>query len=146
MGLPPSTNRVLLVWRARRRSGTARPPNFANPGPGGLEGTAAGRSLCPPEIFCLKILFRINCSLRSKLSAKPKLEEVETVVLDKIALALLIIGGLNWGSVGLFQFDLVAFACGGSASMISRIIYTVVGLSTVWCISVLFRDGAGKRD
>ena len=99
-----------------------------------------------PEIFCHKILFRINCSFRSKLSAKPKLEEVETVVLDKIALALLIIGGLNWGSVGLFQFDLVAFACGGSASMISRIIYTVVGLSAVWCISLLFRDGTGKRD
>ena len=57
------------------------------------------------------------------------------MIIDKIALALLIIGGLNWGSVGLFQFDLVAFACGGSASMISRIIYTVVGLSAVWCIS-----------
>ena len=50
------------------------------------------------------------------------------MIIDKIALALLIIGGLNWGSVGLFQFDLVAFACGGSASMISRIIYTIVGL------------------
>lgn len=54
------------------------------------------------------------------------------MIMDKIALTLLIIGGLNWGSVGLFQFDLVAFACGGSASMISRIIYTLVGLSAVW--------------
>ena len=53
------------------------------------------------------------------------------MIIDKIALALLIIGGLNWGSVGLFQFDLVAFACGGSASMISRIIYTIVDLSAV---------------
>ncbi len=61
-------------------------------------------------------------------------------MLDKIALILAIIGGLNWGSIGLFQFDLVAFICGGSGSLISRIIYTVVGLSAVWCISLLFRD------
>ena len=66
-------------------------------------------------------------------------------MIDKIALALLIIGGLNWGSVGLFQFDLVAFACGGSASMISRIVYTVVGLSAIWCISLLFRDTSDKK-
>lgn len=62
------------------------------------------------------------------------------MLMDKISLALLIIGGLNWGSVGLFQFDLVAFACGGSGSMISRVIYTLVGLSAVWCVSLLFRD------
>ena len=68
------------------------------------------------------------------------------MIIDKIALALLIIGGLNWGSVGLFQFDLVAFACGGSASMISRIIYTVVGLCAVWCISLLFRDMSDKKN
>ena len=61
-------------------------------------------------------------------------------MMDKIALTLLIIGGLNWGSVGLFQFDLVAFACGGSASMISRVIYTLVGLSAICCVSLLFRD------
>ena len=59
------------------------------------------------------------------------------MIMDKIALTLLIIGGLNWGSVGLFRFDLVAFACGGSGSMISRVIYTLVGLSAVWCISLL---------
>ena len=68
------------------------------------------------------------------------------MIIDKIALALLIIGGLNWGSVGLFQFDLVAFACGGSAIMISRIIYTIVGLSAVWCISLLFRDMSDKKN
>lgn len=66
------------------------------------------------------------------------------MVMDKIALTLLIIGGLNWGSVGLFQFDLVAFACGGSASMISRVIYTLVGLSAIWCVSLLFRDRDGR--
>ncbi len=61
------------------------------------------------------------------------------MLMDKIALSLLIIGGLNWGSVGLFRFDLVAFACGGSGSMISRVVYTLVGLSAVWCVSLLFR-------
>lgn len=68
------------------------------------------------------------------------------MVMDKIALTLLIIGGLNWGSVGLFQFDLVAFACGGSGSMVSRVIYTLVGLSAVWCISLLFRSGSAAGD
>ena len=55
-------------------------------------------------------------------------------MLDKIALTLLIIGGLNWGSIGIFQFDLVAFIGGGQNGVISRIIYTI------WCISLLFRD------
>ena len=62
------------------------------------------------------------------------------MVMDKIALTLLIIGGLNWGSVGLFKFDLVAFACFFFFFMLSRVIYTLVGLSAVWCISLLFRD------
>ena len=59
---------------------------------------------------------------------------------DKIALILLIVGGLNCGSVGLFSFDLVAWICGGQTSLISRVIYTVVGLSALWCISLLFRQ------
>ena len=62
------------------------------------------------------------------------------MIMDRIALGLLIIGGLNWGSVGLFRFDLVAFACGGSGSIISRIVYTLVALAGVWCISLLFRE------
>ncbi|MEE1282150.1 MAG: DUF378 domain-containing protein [Acutalibacteraceae bacterium] len=61
-------------------------------------------------------------------------------MLDRIALTLLIIGGINWGSVGIFQFDLVAWLCGGQTGMISRIIYTLVGLSALWCISLLFRE------
>ena len=60
--------------------------------------------------------------------------------MDKIALIIAIIGGLNWGSIGLFQFDLVAWICGGSGSLLARIIYTVVGLAAIWCISLLFRD------
>ena len=66
------------------------------------------------------------------------------MIIDRIALILTIIGGINWGCVGLFQFDLVAFACGGSASLISRIVYTLVGLSAVWCVSLLFRLGDSK--
>ncbi|MBQ4054938.1 MAG: DUF378 domain-containing protein [Clostridia bacterium] len=62
------------------------------------------------------------------------------MILDKIALALAVIGGLNWGSIGLFRFDIVAWIFGGQASLISRIIYTLVGLAALWCISLLFRS------
>ena len=61
-------------------------------------------------------------------------------IVDRIALILVIIGALNWGSIGIFGFDIVAFLFGGSGSAISRVIYTLVGLSAVWCISLLFRD------
>lgn len=61
-------------------------------------------------------------------------------MLDRIALSLLIIGGINWGSIGIFQFDLVAWICGGQTSIVSRIIYTLVALSAIWCISLLFRE------
>ncbi len=59
---------------------------------------------------------------------------------DRIALILAIIGGLNWGSIGLFKFDLVAWICGGQTAVVSRIIYTVVGLAALWCVSLLFRE------
>ena len=61
------------------------------------------------------------------------------MIMDKIALLLAIIGGLNWGSVGLFRFDAVAFLCGGATSVLARIIYILVGLSALWCITLLFR-------
>lgn len=64
------------------------------------------------------------------------------MVIDKIALVLAIIGALNWGSIGLFGFDVVAFLCGGQMAMVSRIIYTLVGLAGLWCISLLFRENA----
>ena len=66
------------------------------------------------------------------------------MILDKIALILAIIGGLNWGSIGLFRFDLVAALFGGQTSMASRIIYTLVGVAALWCISLLFRDLRSK--
>ncbi len=59
---------------------------------------------------------------------------------DKIALILLIIGGVNWGLVGIFQFDLVAWLFGGSDSIISRAVYIIVAISALWCISLLFRS------
>lgn len=61
------------------------------------------------------------------------------MIMDRIALILAIIGGLNWGSIGIFQFDLVAFAF-GDGSAVSRVIYTLVGLAAIWCISLLFRE------
>ena len=62
------------------------------------------------------------------------------VVLDKIALALTIVGGINWGSIGLFKFDIVAWLFGGQLAMPSRIVYALVGLSALWCISLLFKS------
>ena len=67
-------------------------------------------------------------------------------MLDKIALFILLVGGLNWGLVGLFGFDVIAWAFGGSASIISRILYIVVALSAIWCISLLFRDNTEAGD
>ncbi|MBQ6387027.1 MAG: DUF378 domain-containing protein [Ruminococcus sp.] len=61
-------------------------------------------------------------------------------MLDRIALALLIIGGLNWGSIGIFQFDLVGFIGGGQSGVVSRIIYILVALAAVWCVTLFFRD------
>lgn len=62
------------------------------------------------------------------------------MILDRIALFLLIVGGINWGSLGLFRFDIVAWIFGGQAALVSRIIYALVGLAALWCISLLFRD------
>ncbi len=61
-------------------------------------------------------------------------------MLDKIALLLVIIGGINWGSIGIFQFDIVAWIGGGQSGMVSRIIYVIVALSAIWCISLLFKN------
>lgn len=60
-------------------------------------------------------------------------------MMDKIALWILIIGGLNWGMVGIFNFDLIAWAFGGSDTIISRILYIIVALSAIWSISLIFR-------
>ncbi|WP_298029843.1 DUF378 domain-containing protein [uncultured Dysosmobacter sp.] len=63
------------------------------------------------------------------------------MLIDKIALILVIIGALNWGGIGLFAFDTVAFLCGGQLALLSRVIYALVGLAGLWCITLLFRTG-----
>ncbi len=68
------------------------------------------------------------------------------MIIDRIALILAIIGGINWGSVGIFRFDLVAWLFGGQTSSVSRIVYTLVGLAALWCISLLFRETARTED
>ena len=67
-------------------------------------------------------------------------------LMDKILLSLLIIGGLNWGLVGLFRFDLVAWMFGGADSLLSRIVYILVALAAVWCSTLLFRIGDDTRE
>ncbi len=61
-------------------------------------------------------------------------------MLDKLALILVIIGAVNWGSIGLFQFDIVGWIFGGQSAIVSRIIFTLVALAGIWCISLLFRE------
>ena len=60
--------------------------------------------------------------------------------MDRISLTLVIIGALNWASIGLFRFDFIAAMFGGQDATVSRVIYTIVGLAGIWCVSLLFRD------
>ncbi len=80
----------------------------------------------------IKSLYRIT-------EIQPKGTVNIIMIMDRIALILTIIGALNWGSIGLFKFDIVAWICGGQTALVSRIIYTVVALAGIWCISLLFR-------
>ena len=59
--------------------------------------------------------------------------------MDTFALILSIIGSLNWGLIGIFRFDLVAWLFGGQTATVSRIVYALVGLAGIWCITLLFR-------
>ena len=60
--------------------------------------------------------------------------------MDRLSLLLVIVGAVNWGLIGLFQFDLVAFLFGGQGALLARIVYAVVGAAGLWSISLLFRD------
>ena len=62
------------------------------------------------------------------------------MIMDRIALILAIIVGLNWGSIGLFRFDIVAWLFGGQTATVSRVVYTLVGLAALWCVTLLFRE------
>ena len=61
-------------------------------------------------------------------------------MLDRISLVLIIIGAINWLLVGLFGFDLIAYIAGGQAAIISRILYTTIGIAGLWSISLLFHE------
>ena len=61
-------------------------------------------------------------------------------MLDRISLILVIIGALNWGSIGIFQFDAVSWIFGGQGAVVSRVLFTLVALAGIWCVSLLFRD------
>ena len=67
-------------------------------------------------------------------------------MLDRTSLVITILGAINWLLVGLFQFDLVAYICGGLAAVVSRVIYTIVGIAGLWCISLLFRERHNVRE
>lgn len=66
-------------------------------------------------------------------------------MMDKVSLLLVIIGAINWALIGVFQFDLVAWIFGGQAAVLSRVVYTLVGVAGIWCISLLFRENAVAR-
>ena len=67
------------------------------------------------------------------------------MMLDKLAMTLVIIGALNWGSIGLFGFDAVGFLFGGQMAALSRVIFTLVGLAGIWRIVALFRDSESSE-
>ncbi len=67
------------------------------------------------------------------------------MIVNKIALLLTIIGGINWGLVGLFSFDLVAWIAGAPTAILARIIYIVIALASIWCISLLFMEDEETR-
>ena len=70
--------------------------------------------------------------------------EVNMAIVNKIALILIIVGAINWGLVGLFSFDAVAWITGGATSILARIIYTVIALAGVWSITMLFVEDGSK--
>ena len=67
-------------------------------------------------------------------------------MLDRTSLVITILGAINWLLVGLFQFDLVAYICGCQAAAATRVIYTIVGIAGLWCISLLFRERRSARE
>ena len=60
--------------------------------------------------------------------------------MDKLSLVLIIIGAINWGIIGLFGFDAIGTMFGGQLALVSRIVFTLVGLAGLWAITMLFKD------
>lgn len=61
-------------------------------------------------------------------------------MLDRLSLILVIIGAFNLGSIGIFSFDFISWLFGGQTATVSRIVYTLIGLAGIWCVSLLFRS------
>ncbi len=61
-------------------------------------------------------------------------------MLDNTALVLVILGALNWGAIGLFGVDILGTLLGGQASVLSRIVFSIVGLAGLWSITILFKE------
>ena len=70
----------------------------------------------------------------------PEIVTEELKSMDRVALTLSIIGALNWGSVGIFRYDVIAGIFGGQGATVSRILYTLIALAGLWCVSLLFRE------
>ena len=88
-----------------------------------------------PYYTCIHIIFK----RRQRHCLPPeKGFEADMGITTKIALILVIIGALNWGLIGIFSFDLVAYLFGGMAAIASRVIYTLVGIAGIWCIAVSY--------
>jgi uncharacterized membrane protein YuzA (DUF378 family) len=66
--------------------------------------------------------------------------------MDRIALALAIIGGLNWGAVGIFGVDMLSYLFGGAETALARTVYTIIGIAAIWCITMLFREREVNRE
>lgn len=66
--------------------------------------------------------------------------------MDNVALVIVIIGALNWGSIGLFGVDLIGTIFGGQTAIVSRIIYAIVGIAGLWSITLLFKEKLPVRD
>lgn len=75
-----------------------------------------------------------------QFKANNMIEEDEKMILDRIALFLCIVGAINWGSIGLFSFDIVAWIFGGQGDIFARIVYTLVAISGLWLTTLFFRD------
>lgn len=78
-----------------------------------------------------KLVYNNNKRIKLKLRKEPNTMRI----INTIALLLVIIGGLNWGLIGLFNFNLVDFLF-GEGSVLSKIVYILVGIASLWCISL----------
>lgn len=78
--------------------------------------------------------------IKGKTKIKKVFKEVKKMkIVDTIALVLIIIGAINWGLIGLFQFNLVQFIF-GDMTLLARLVYSLVGISGLWGIKLLFKD------